>query len=233
MVAASPDLRIVQDLRQGALPDQVDQAAPVGLFVGFLAVDGHGDQHVARRVEHVVAGEGAAVDLVRVPQQLGHAVGVHHGQPGTIALRRSAGDLRIVFVHHPGGARRHAEGAAPGDHGAIEARVAVGEVMVEPEAAGRVVGEVGDDVPVAYVDDAVLHELGLHEQVGADVLEGGDESAADDAVEVRSGYQPHAQRTSSTEARGSFRALATPAWVTLPACTLSPRAKGRFSCIAC
>ncbi len=71
------------------------------------------------------------------------------------------------------------------------------------------IGQVGDDVAAANFDQAVLHELRLDEEIIVDLFELGDQSAADQAVEVGAGDESH-RITSSTGVQGRLKALATP-----------------------
>src|SRR6266545_4765326 len=141
--------------------------------------------------------------------------------------------FHIVFVHHTRGAGREAE-AAFADHDRLgEIRRRVGDVVVEPERAVRVVGEIGDNVAAANLDQAILHELGFDEKIIVNVLEFRHQRAADEPVKICPGYQSHDRITSSTGVQGRLKAFATPSYVILPPYVLSPFASALFRMSAC
>ena len=79
--------------------------------------------------------------------------------------------LRIVFINHPRRARCQTKTAFTEHNGLGKIRRGVGDVMVKPERAIRVIGQVGDDIAIADIYQTVLHELGLDEQIAVDGFE--------------------------------------------------------------
>ena len=67
-------------------------------------------------------------------------------------------------------------------------------MVVEPLAAGGVVGEVGDDVAARDGELPLRHLLRVHELDGLDLLAGGDEEGAGEPVEVAPGDESHEGR---------------------------------------
>ena len=70
----------------------------------------------------------------------------------------------------------------------VAQRLAV--VVVEDQVRGRRVREVGEDVALGDLDDAVLHVLGVHEGDLVDHAELLQQDGADEAVEVAAGHEP-------------------------------------------
>src|SRR6185295_16256144 len=99
--------------------------------------------------------------------------------------------------------------AAAEDDRRFEIGCGVSDVVVEPKRAVRMVRQVRNDVAAANIDQAILHELGLDVEVVVDVFELGDQSTADQTVEVGAGDESH-RITSSTGVKGRLKAPATP-----------------------
>src|SRR5919198_818726 len=132
--------------------------------------------------------------------------------------------LRVVLANHAGSAGRQAKAAFAWHDRLGKIRCGVGDVMIEPQCAVRMIGEIRDNVAATDFYHAVLHELGLDKEIGINRLELGDERAAHEPVKVRAGHQPHARMTSSTGVKGRLNAVATPGWVTWPSKVFSPLA---------
>src|SRR5262249_17363937 len=113
-----------------------------------------------------------------------HTVGIQECQSCRSVRLVGFGCFRVVLVDDTSGARRETKAALTWHDGLLELRRCIGDVMIEPESAVGMKGQVGDDIARAHFDQSILHEFGLDEKVRVDGLEFCDQRAAGKSVEI-------------------------------------------------
>src|SRR5262245_36553316 len=73
--------------------------------------------------------------------------------------------LHVVFIDDASGAGRETEAAAAQYNRRLELGRSIGDVVIEPESAIWMIGQVGDDIASADIDQTVLHELRLDKKI--------------------------------------------------------------------
>ena len=140
------------------------------------------------RIENIVLFQLSSIDAVDLMHQVLHARGFKElfnlGGVRGRSMVRSYGCIarcckfEIIFVDDARGAGSEAKAAAAENDRRRKIGRGVGDVMVEPEGAVGVVGEIGNDVAAANLDQTILHELGLDVEIVVDFFKFRDECAA-------------------------------------------------------